>query len=348
MQNRLSLLRKALVESPKSFDNLFETVHEILFPGSKKLKELRSTYEMLSILGETLLENENARKELAIAKSISDLPTRAHILAKNLGVKQANQRDVNGAKICFELATISARLIDSIVERDEAVEGVIDLQLKATLFANSTSNVKYLGGEYAQSKVRKKIAEAQAGAGEFENAVMLIAEINDTELRSQAFAMVAVLQADRSQLNEAKILFGRAVKNAKQVEDSFDRDVVWSKIAEGQASAGMVEESLTTAKSIGDGWEYSRALASIAQIQSSLGDKRKANEIFKKAVEEAESFQDYNNFLPATLGFIIEKMLEANEGSEAKAILERITEPSARVGASLMFANNQIELGQPL
>jgi tetratricopeptide (TPR) repeat protein len=160
--------------------------------------------------------------------------------------------------------------------------------------------------------------------------------------------MVAVLQADRSQLNEAKILFGRAVKNAKQVEDSFDRDVVWSKIAEGQASAGMVEESLTTAKSIGDGWEYSRALASIAQIQSSLGDKRKANEIFKKAVEEAESFQDYNNFLPATLGFIIEKMLEANEGSEAKAILERITEPTARVGASLMFANNQIELGQPL
>ncbi|MBC8554765.1 MAG: hypothetical protein H8D23_34570, partial [Candidatus Brocadiales bacterium] len=346
LRNRISLLRKALVERPDSFDTLVETVHEILFPGSKYHQDLRSTYEILMILGETLLENENARKELAVAKTISDLPTRAHILAKNLAVEQSIQGDVNGAKICFELATISARLIDSTVERDEAIEGIIDLQLEVALYGNSVSNVKHLSGEYARSKVRAKIAKAQAIAGEFENAVLLIAEVNDVELRAPAYANVAMLQANKGQLSDAKFSFGKAAKNADQITDSFDRDVVWSKIAECLASAGLVEDALKTAKSIDDGWEYSRTLATIAVIQSSRGHKRNANEIFKQAVEAAESFNDYNNFLSGALAFIVKKMLEANELSDAKEVLGRIKDPAARSDALLTFANKHVELHQ--
>jgi tetratricopeptide (TPR) repeat protein len=344
LKYQVSLLSKSLMEKPKLFDSLFETVKETLFPGSKISNQLKHSYDMLAILGETLLQNETAREELTIAKSIDDLGNRAIILAKNIATSQAHSGDINGAKICFELAIITSRLIESSIERDEVLDKIIDQQVEALFFENSKSNAKYLSDVYSRSRAFERIAVAQAQKGEFDDAINTSAEIGDIDIRARAYASVAEEQASYDHSSAAKRTFKMALSNANQIEDSFDRFVLFSKIAEGQAIAGMVEDALVTASSIDDGFEYSRTLASIAEKQSHGGDQIQAKALFNKAIKEAEKLQDYNNFLPFTLAYIVEKMLEVNEVVGATEILGRISEPTAQSEALIRLAEKQSEL----
>ncbi len=325
--------------------NLFESGMKLFSPDRKLLNQLKSRYDVLATLAETLAQTNIVRQEISIAKNINDLSRRAHVFASNIATAQVQNNDLQGAKLSFEMAMISARLIDSMVEREESLEKIIDFQIVAELFEDSISTTKHL--EYSQSDALQRIAIAQAQAGLFDEAILTTRKIIEARDRIRAYTTIAEKQANNGDPINAKNTFSIAISNANQIKDDLDRIPLLSEIATCQAVAKMPEEALITAALIDDDmFDYARVLASIAEQQAYCGDMNQAQELFKRAIIIARGERDLNNFLPYTLSYIVKKTVLAGLVKEALETSALISDPIALSDALLSIAKKQIELDQ--
>jgi len=167
----------------------------------------------------------------------------------------------------------------------------------------------------------RALASAQARVGlmteareTFSQARQLAGSLDDLS-RAEALKSIAQAQADAGMTVEATDMFEAALGLAKALEISarlpcivfpsaeFRRDGLFKTLAEREARAGVISDSLQTARLI-KYQPHLRAgvLRMIAELQAERGQKVEAGLIFKEAVEAAHESQTPPEFWPSCPG----------------------------------------------
>ena len=168
--------------------------------------------------------------------------------------------------------------------------------------------------------------------------------IEDAGSRTRAFAMIAAVQAKKSDGKQAGETFGIALETAKAIEDSDSRTGAFSSIAWAQIEAGYIAEAFTTAKTIEDASSLTWIFTEIAAAQTKKGDIKQAGETLGIALETTKAIKstyDCSQRIPS----IAATQAEAGYIAEAFTTAKTIEDAGSRARAFTMIAAAQAKKG---
>jgi tetratricopeptide (TPR) repeat protein len=159
------------------------------------------------------------------------------------------------------------------------------------------------------------IADAQAGAGLFAEALQTARSIDVKRLKAAALRYIAVTQAEAGWIEDAHKTFAEAVRAAHTVDNG--RQWVLEEIATAQAEAGLFAEALQTASTIDQINPKASALGKIANAQAHAG-------LFAEALGTAHTIANGRR-KAGVLKDIAVAQIRATDGFSAVCTAELIT-----------------------
>ena len=220
---------------------------------------------------------------MATAQKITDAFWRATAYT-NIAKAQAVAGNAQGAANFFSKAVEAAQRIDPWVRasvfaniaKAQAVAG--NARGVAVFFTKALEAAQRAEDAIERAYAYGFIAEAQAAAGNVQEALRTAWGIQDGTPRASAFARIAQAQAAAGNVRDAEKSFSEALATAQGIEDGFFsfRDSVFADIAKAQAVAGNVQDALRTARGIQDGTPRASAFIDIAEAQAAAGNVQEA------------------------------------------------------------------------
>jgi tetratricopeptide (TPR) repeat protein len=130
-----------------------------------------------------------------------------------------------------------------------------------------------------------EVVKALAQAGQFEQALEVARQIEDSDIRWWAFYEVVKALAQAGQ-------FEQALEVARQIKNSDSRWWAFCEVVQALAQAGQFEQALQAVQKIEDAYWRFRAYSAVAEALAKEGDTARAIETLKRALEAANEIRN--------------------------------------------------------
>jgi RNA polymerase sigma factor (sigma-70 family) len=274
------------------------------------------------------------RLALVAVKGLDDEQLQGHRL-RDVARCQADIGDIEGA-----LATAGS--IPSPDERAGAVADIAAAQAGAGRVAEARRTAQRItASKFREGDALRRIAIAQARAGDFGAAVGTLAAVTDSPRKPRYLAAIAAEQARTGDPVAARHLFDEAVRMADDLrgaERGEARDTVLTILAGTQAAVGRIEEAGRTADEITSARSRDEAWKRITAALAKRGDP-------KNALRTADRIGDQSSRAQALVG-VVAGLARAKDLAKAQEVLETIRDDLWRVYALVELARGQSGVGR--
>ena len=267
-------------------------------------KVLRLLVDVLVSIGSAVNDSEvNGFESFDLERWVNEIQVYVHRGEGFLSLSSS----FNGADEVNE----GSRVIAPFYHAEEVAERIEDSQVRARALA--------------------KVAQALAGAGHAEEALVTAERIKDSQVRARALAKVAQALAGAGHAEEALV-------TAERIEDSQVRAWTLAEMAQALVLVGNAEEALATAERIEQPWQRARTLAEMAQALVRVG-------YAEEALVTAERIKDSRERARA-LAEMAEALVRVGYAEEALATAERIKDSRERARALARVAKALARAGE--
>jgi hypothetical protein len=280
---------------------------------AQRIEEAWAWSEVLVAIAKAQAQAGLFEDAIQTAQRIEKAWARSEVLVA-IAEAQAQAGLIEDAQRTFQQALQTAQLIE---------EGWYQ---HGVLVAVGIGYVRVFWGARHQSEVLVAIAEAQAQAGLFEDAIQTAQMIKRAGNRIAALRAIAKAQAQAGLIEDAQRTSQQALQTAQRIEEWAldERSEVLAAIAEAQAQAGLLEDAIQTAQQlmrnardavlcviakaqvraglyheafqtaqmIEEAWDRSEALRAIAKAQAQAGLIEDAQRTSQQALQTAQRIEE--------------------------------------------------------
>ena len=311
-------------DDAKPSEDLLHDAKELINKASATAQRIENPFHRVSAftaiasaqgeVGDAGGVRESLSEALVSAGRIEDPYFRASAFA-NIAMVQVESGNVWDSEQSISKAVAIAEGLEGY-GRASVFYDVAEAQAKAGNFRNALATTQRIpGDDFHHDLSLSNIADALIEAGNLRDALEIVEIIPEGNYwRAQALAEIAVVQAESGNVRDSEKSISEAVANAEGLEDD-DRAFAFALIAEAHAKAG---------------------------------NSRDANEYLSKALAAAHRAKEGPDESAADLGFAAIARLQAEAGhfSDAVATVQRISEGrQGRVRAFLAIAKSRVEAG---
>jgi tetratricopeptide (TPR) repeat protein len=213
----------------------------------------------------------------------------------------------------------------------DALSSIAQAQANAGQFTEAVSTAQKIPHPDSQASALSIIAATQVKAGQFVEALSTAQKIPNPNFRARALSSIAQAQANTGH-------FAEALSTAQKIEEPDSEAQALSFIAEAQAKAGQSAEALSTAQKIHDPNSQASALSSIAIAQAKPGH-------FADALSTAQKIQD-PDLQASALSSIAMRQAKPGQFADALSTAQKIQDPNSEADALAFIATAQAHAGQ--
>jgi tetratricopeptide (TPR) repeat protein len=227
------------------------------------------------------------REALKLAESMKESPYKGDAL-RQVSVSLADSGDTKGAVAAAE------KIAGDLPSRYLALSAIASARAKAgdrDGAAKLVPKVRALADRAPaerQAFALTALAEAEAAAGMTDAAIKTALKIEDGPASCEALHHVAVTQAERGEVREAR-------RTAAAITDAYFQDGAYKEIVAALIRAKDLPAAEKAAAAIGHPLGHCYALMDVAKAQAAAGRKGDAQKALAEALKLAESLKDLPN-----------------------------------------------------
>jgi hypothetical protein len=251
-----------------------------------------------------------------LADAVATAGEIADVSLRDLALRDIAKRQASCADVAGARSTLTGIVAPD--ERDAVSLAVVSAQLAADELPEALQVAETISDSVTMSEAQRMVAVAQARRGRMSEARDIAAHIPDFLVRAMASADIAALHADignAQALNNARLI-ARSTPNARQ------RDVALSYVAGIQAQSGDVRGALATSNAIKDGTSKAYALTRIASARADTVDDAAVRELLDRALITARRAKP-TGATPAVLCEIAHGYVLRGELPQARSALDQ-------------------------
>lgn len=261
------------------YENEFGAHHQISIAG---LHAIEHTREAIAI-GQA----RNGRVEGAVktASRIRSPELRLQALAE-VAVAQIRAGETKPANATFEAAFKIADGLSESFERSKAFQKIAEAQAQAGKFAQALQTACKINLDFVLEGALSSIVAAEAKALAFDALCETVGEIAEDDNRAVAFGLIAAAKARAGDQEAARKYFAEALKTVQKIKDKSFRAKALGKIAVAQSQAGEVEAAAATFATCLELRREPKTLAAIAVTHAQAGLPNNAMKAAEKILTE--------------------------------------------------------------
>ena len=290
---------------------------------------------------------------LTVANRIEDTGDRSSAF-NIIAIAQEKVGDVRGAERTFMKSLAATERIVKDWQRNFSFGKIAGAQVRAGMLQEALTTAERIEDPEDQVNAFVLIAKAQEMAGDAQGAVKLIARSfaiaersGDVDTRDHIYLDIAIVQAEVGK-------FRNALSTAERMKDSWTKYFAFINIAEEQVNGGDfrgAEKSNSRAMVAAEGIESdfdkfkSQAFASIARIESKVGNAQNTAKFFSKAGAVAKLLENSWGVRDAVFGAIVREQAAVGYFRDALETTRRIENIAGRSSAFADIAIAQAQAG---